>query len=40
MIMKKKDKDTFIERLRFAIKNDDLMEKLIKEMEKPEVQIS
>ena len=36
MIMKKKKKDIFIERLQFAIQNDDLMVKLIKELEKPD----
>ena len=35
--MKKKHKDILTERFQFAIKNDDLMEKLIKEMVKPEV---
>ena len=39
MIMKKKKKDIFIERLQFAIKNDDLMVKLIKELEKPDDEV-
>ena len=34
--MKKKHKDILIERIQFAIQNDDLMGKLIKEMEKPD----
>ena len=34
--MKKKHKDILIERFQFAIKNDDLIVKLIKEMEKPD----